>query len=244
MPENQTVSKFEPQPSTDVTTISETAAILSMVERAARDPAVDINKLERLVEMQRQVREDGARRAFAAALAEMQPELPVIAEKGKGHNDKRYALWEDINERIRPVLARHGFALTFRTGQSDGKITVTAVLTHREGHFEETTMALPSDTSGSKNPVQAVGSSTSYGKRYTALALLNITTGGEDDDGRAAGFGPTISQEQVGDLVALIESVGANKARILSVAGVDRIADIPAGEYDKIVAALNQRARK
>jgi hypothetical protein len=44
------------------------------------------------------------------------------------------------------------------------------VLSHELGHSEETTMTLPLDTSGSKNNVQAVGSSTSYGKRYTATA--------------------------------------------------------------------------
>jgi hypothetical protein len=48
-------------------------------------------------------------------------------------------------------------------------------------------MTLPLDTSGSKNNVQAVGSSTSYGKRYTATLLLNIRTKGEDDDGHAGG---------------------------------------------------------
>ena len=48
-------------------------------------------------------------------------------------------------------------------------------------------MKLPADTSGSKNVVQAIGSSVSYGKRYTMQALLNITSGGEDDDGHSGG---------------------------------------------------------
>ncbi|WP_036306117.1 ERF family protein [Methylopila sp. 73B] len=239
------ISKIEPQRSTEVATTSESAAILSIIERAASNPAVDIDKMERLLEMQRQVRADNAKRAFSAGLAEMQPDLPRIAERGKGHNDKRYALWEDVNEKIRPVLARHGFALTFRTGQGDGKISVTAVLTHREGHSEETTMFLPSDASGSKNPVQAVGSSTSYGKRYTALALLNITTGGEDDDGKAAGVGDLISDEQLEDLRALVAKTDADVRRFCSAYRIDALPNLPAAKFDDAMAKLRQKeARK
>jgi hypothetical protein len=37
-------------------------------------------------------------------------------------------------------------------------------------------MSAPPDTSGSKNPIQAIGSTQSYLERYTALALLGIAT--------------------------------------------------------------------
>lgn len=165
---------------------SETAAILSIIERAARDPNVDIEKMQRLMDMQDKVRADRAKIAYAAAFAEMQPNLPEIPEHGKGHGST-YALWEDINELVKPVLAEHGFGISFRTGRDGQSIAVTAVLSHRDGHREETTMLLPLDTSGSKNAVQAVGSSTSYGKRYTASALLNLTSRGDDDDGKKGG---------------------------------------------------------
>lgn len=224
---------------------SEAVSILQVIERVAANRDFDPAKMKQLLDMQERVLDRQARAAYAAALADMQPEFPVVAERGKGHNDKAYALWEDINERIRPVLARHGFALTFRTGQGDGKITVTAVLTHREGHFEETTMHLPSDASGSKNPVQAVGSSTSYGKRYTALALLNITTGGEDDDGRAAGAGPTISDQQREDLRREIDKVGGGGARAFcdyfKIAG---LADLPASQFGRAMKAVRAKAPK
>lgn len=172
----------------------QSAAIIQVIERAATNPDVDIDKMERLLAMQERIMERDARAAFAAALAEMAPELPVIAERGEikhGENkpvQSRYALWEDINDAIKPVLARHGFALSFRTGQEAGMVTVTGVLSHRGGHSEQTTMHLPIDSSGSKNGVQGVGSSTSYGKRYTASALLNLTSRGEDDDGVAGGL--------------------------------------------------------
>jgi hypothetical protein len=216
----QAVTRVEPE----VPAISETAAIVQMIERAAMNPAVDIDKMERLLEMQERVMARRAKAAYIDALAAAQSELPIIVERGEGHGNIRYALWEDINEAIKPILAKHGFALSFKTGWDGDKISVTGVLAHREGHSEETTMLLPSDTSGSKNAVQAVGSSTSYGKRYTAQALLNLTSRGEDDDGEAAGIGETVTEEQ---LTALREKIEATKADIEKFCRFFRIESLP-----------------
>lgn len=229
--------------------VPESAAIIQVIERAAINPDVDIDKMERLLEMQERIMERNARSAYAADLARMQPELPVIAERGgikdrSGRVQSTYALWEDINEAIKPVLAKHGFALSFRTGQDEGRITVTGVLSHREGHSEETTMHLPIDTSGSKNSVQAVGSSISYGKRYTAGALLNITSRGEDDDGKAAGGVATISDEQVQALQDLIIEVGADPVKFCAYLKVEKLAALPSDQYERAVDALNAKRAK
>lgn len=224
---------------------SETAALIHIIDRAARDPSVDIDKLQRLMDMQERIMERNAVAAFASALSSMQPELPVIIERGKIQigtgKAQMYALWEDINDAIKPVLARYGFALSFRTGQEDGKIIVTGILSHREGHSERTTMHLPIDTGGSKNAVQAVGSSTSYGKRYTAAALLNLTSRGEDDDGAAGGSGGKVTLEQVEDLVALADDVGADKEAFCRYFRVNGFADISTKDFPRAVAALNKK---
>ncbi len=64
---------------------------------------------------------------------------------------------------------------------------MTGALRHEAGHKEEATLELPVDTTGDKNAVQAVGSTMSYGQRYVARMLLNLTSRGDDDDGFAAG---------------------------------------------------------
>lgn len=230
----------------DPVAASEAAAIFQVIERAAMNPQVDIDKMERLIQMQERIMERNARAAYAAALADMQPNLPVIAERGgikngQGKVQSTYALWEDINDAIKPVLAKHGFALSFRTGQEDGKIIVTGILSHRDGHSEETTMHLPVDASGSKNAVQAVGSSTSYGKRYTAQALLNLTSRGEDDDGHAGGDESKITPDQVGELQAMIDDVKADRAKFLAYMKVESLAAIPASKYKSAVDALNAK---
>lgn len=160
--------------------------MLALIERAARDPAVDIDKMERIMLMHERSLARQEKASFDASMSQLQPELPVVGERGNAAGRYTYALWEDINAAIKPVLMKYGFALTFRTDFANG-ITVTGVLAHKDGHREETSITLPADKSGNKNDVQAVASSVSYGKRYTAGALLNLTTHGEDDDAYAAG---------------------------------------------------------
>lgn len=222
---------------------SMSAGLLDVIRRAATDPNVDVDKMERLLAMQERVLAREAKAAFTTAMAVMQEELPEIAERGEGHNSIRYALWEDVNEAIKPVLAKHGFALNFKTRNEGGNVIVTGILSHVCGHSEQTELSLPSDSSGSKNAVQAIGSSTSYGKRYTAQALLNLSSRGEDDNGHKGG-GKLITEKQANDLEALAEDVGADKKRFLSFLRVADFESIPERDYLKAVAALNDKRAK
>lgn len=254
---SKSVAKIEVQQPALVT---ESSAIIGMIERAARDPNVDIDKMERLLLMQERVIARQAKTNFDAALAEMQQELPVIEKRGKieirekDSSGKRtgdvqqstaYARWEDINEAIKPILTRHGFALSFRTGLAeDGRVKVTGILSHRDGHREETTMVLQHDSTGSKNAVQAVGSSTSYGKRYTAAALLNLTARGEDDDGKAADQPETLSDEQVREIFDLLTTTGSDLAGFLKVMKVEGLTEIPAAKFDDIKKLINDTSAR
>ena len=225
--------------------IPEAASILAVIERAARSPDVDLDKMERLLNMHERIVERQAKASYSASLAQMQPELPMIGERGgikdkNGNIQSRYALWEDVITQIMPILSRHGFALSFRTGNDSGGVTVTGVLSHRDGHSEQTTLTLPIDASGSKNAVQSVGSSTSYGKRYTAGALLNLRTGDIDDDGQAGG-GDYITEAQAADIEALITEVGANRAFFLKYLKANSVGEIPASKFANAVAALERK---
>lgn len=189
---------------------AESATILQIIQQVAMTPDADIDKMERLMAMHERFQAKQAEQQFAESLSAMQEEMPVIGERGgikdkNGRIQSTYALWEDINEMIKPVLARHGFALTFRTPRNERGIEVEGVLSHRAGHRETTSILLPVDVSGNKNAVQAVASSVSYGKRYTAGALLNFTTTGEDDDGNGPAVTPRVTSVQAAQLAMLLE---------------------------------------
>lgn len=222
--------------------VSENTAMVSMFERMASDPNVDVDKLERLMQMRERAVEREAKAEFDAAMSQMQPELPTIGERGNAAGRYTYALWEDINTAIKPVLMRHGFALTFRTDFTHG-VTVIGVLSHRAGHREETSITLPADASGNKNAVQAVASSVSYGKRYTAGALLNLTSHGEDDDAYKA-VHEIVSDEQLAKINEWMESTGSDPAAFCRAFKVDSVANLPAKDYQRAIAMFQAKQKK
>lgn len=224
-----------------VSAITESATILSVIQRAAADPQCDIEKMERLMAMHERMQSRTAETAFNAAMAEMQIEIPSIAERGKTNNGK-YATLEDINDVVRPIMQKHGFALSFRVEHGQTGIQITGVLMHRAGHREETTILLPSDTSGSKNAVQAVGSSVSYGKRYVMSAMLNITTRGEDDDGYAAAPKARITEPQARTVAAYLEQClpAAQEAFADEYGSAEEVGK---ADYDTVLARLKRASR-
>lgn len=218
---------------------NDTTAIIQVIERAAMNPDVDIDKMERLLQMQERVMERQASMDFSAAMAAMQTEMPSIAERGTAHNNKSYATLEDIVDTVRPVMQKYGFAVSFRVKTLERGIEITGVLMHKGGHREETTMLLPADTSGNKNAVQAFGSSTSYGKRYVLCALLNITTRGEDDDGNAAAPVKTVTPAQAAYVKSLLVKC-PEITRDWFAREYGEPEDLPRSKYDGLTANLNQ----
>jgi hypothetical protein len=189
------------QPSLDESPVTKSVALVEqqeqdapvtlMFERLAKDPAVDVEKLERLIAMQERIMRHQAKAAFDAAFAEMQGELPEIGEKGQiivdGKVRSTYALNEDIQRAIKPILQRHGFSLRFRNEWAEGgKLKIIGILSHRSGHSEQDEFVAGADTSGSKNAIQAIGSTRAYGQRYCTVSLLNLATHGIDDDGEGS----------------------------------------------------------
>jgi len=237
-------TELMPTAATNIVPISDNAAMMATITRAAADPNVDIEKMERLWAMKERMDARAAEVAYADAFAEMQLELPAIEERGKAevNGSVRYtfAKWEDMNTAIKPVLSKHGFALSFRTDFTNG-ITVIGVLQHRLGHREDTSITLPSDKSGSKNDVQAIASAVSYGKRYTAGALLNLTSHGEDDDAYSAGKKPRITEEQAATLRDMLEATKSNVTAFLGWLKVASIEEIPAQAYQHALAALKAK---
>jgi len=220
-------------------------SLIAVIARAAADPTVDVAKMEKLLEMHERIVAREAMAEFNSAMADMQPELPVITEKGeiKVGDEIRstYAKFEDINEFVKPTLQKYGFSVmfTFPPSQNE-KISVS-------GHSVETSLSLPADASGSKNAVQAIKSSTSYGKRIILTALLNISTKGEDDD--AMGTMAKVSEEQVEELGKLVKHAGANEAAFLGYlakngkVSISTLADIPAKMFADAKASLEHKIK-
>lgn len=169
---------------------------LAIIERVARDKTVDVAKLAALVELQKDMMRVQAKIDFDQAFSEMAHLLPVIKKRGKiaGKNRPSIAyarLSEDIHPVVKPILARHGFAIRHRTEwPTPQTVRVVGILSHRGGHSEQSAFEGPADTSDYRSHVQSLGSTVQYGRRYTTVDLLNLTVLGQDNDGATSPESP------------------------------------------------------
>lgn len=215
-----------------------------------------IELLERLMALQERYAAQQARRAFDEAMAAAKAKIPTIAKNrkvsfgsSKGDSSKTEYRHEDLAEIARtvdPILSEHGLSYRWRTASPiDQPVSVTCIVSHRDGHSEENTLMAGRDTSGSKNPIQSLGSALSYLQRYTLKAALGLAAA-NDDDGKNAGAADNdpISSEQFGALHALMKEVGATEEKFCAYFKVGALVDLPAAEFKRALAALEAKRGK
>jgi hypothetical protein len=133
------------------------------------------------------------RKAYIEAMAIFRANPPEIKKTKKvQYKDVTYyhAELDKTVELISEALGKVNIRPSWRTSDTGGKITVTCVLTHNLGHSEDVaTLQGPPDVTGSKNNVQAIGSTVTYLQRYTLLAGTGLAAEGQDDDGKTEGIG-------------------------------------------------------
>lgn len=231
-----------------VVAVSETTALVSVIERAARDPNIDIDKMERLLVMQEKIFARNAKADFNAAMAECQSEMPRIYPRSKNdQTNSFYAGLDEIDVIARPIYTKHGFALSFGTADCpvEGCYRQTCEVSHRGGHSEMRQADLPTDMVGIKgNPnktgVQGFGSTMTYGQRYITKLVFNIVIGGEDNDGN----GPTLSKEQIEQIERRMKEAGTNKEQFLEFWRVKSLDKMPSFNFEVIMDMLERKAKR
>jgi hypothetical protein len=173
-------------------------ALMSFIERAAKDETFDVAKFETLLRVRRDEAHDQSRRAFNAAMASCQSEMePVLRDSTNPGVRSKYAKLEAIDQQMRPIYTRHGFSVRFGSAPppQPGWMRITCTVAHDAGYFEENYLDSPVTTQGSQGgriamtPVQAVGSVVTYLRRYLLGMVFNIVLAdmaGEDDDGEGS----------------------------------------------------------
>ena len=152
----------------------------------AIDKDLDVDKLQRLIEMRNEAMREQARRTYYEALAKFQNTVPEIAKtKLVSFGDTRYsyAPLESVIKQIKEPLQECGLVYQFSQEFIADGLKLTCTLTHKDGHSESFPMIAPPDDSGKKNKIQARGSTVTYLQRYTLLGALGIATADADTDG-------------------------------------------------------------
>lgn len=208
------------------------AAVITPMDMLSRaiERGMDPATLKELMDLADRHNANEARKAFVTALNEFKANPPSIFKNkavafGQGKTAYKHATLDNVSGEIGAALAKVGISHRWETEQLEGgMIRVTCVLTHALGHSERVPLQASPDTSGSKNAIQAVGSTVTYLQRYTLLAATGMAVQDQDDDGRLGKKG--MAEDVIKDWLGKIEAC----------------ADIPASEalWKEIGAATTE----
>lgn len=229
----------------------------SMVEMA-KDPSVDSDKIGHLVELQEKMVDRAAKDRFVRAFAHACQNMPIITKDDKIEHNGRFIGWfkkyEDLREIVDEIINPLGLTVSHDSDQIDGGkggITVWTVITYMDPEYtwveERGRMPVPPDTGGAKSAAQALGSSTTYGERYSLAAAFGIVQKGLDRDGssipRAQLAGPSENQEII-DAGQIAAASGTKEYAqwLNSLTNVQKGWLITHGHHDKLSTAAREVA--
>ena len=226
---------------------------MSMIAKAVESGA-SIEMLNGLFALQERWEASEARKAWVQAMSEFKKDPPKITRnKTVGFASKRtnektsydHATLDNVCNTVGPALSAQGLSYRWETVQGEGGIIiVTCYVTHVLGHSEKTTLRGSPDTSGSKNNIQAVGSTVSYLERYTLLSALGLATV-DDDDGKGGdgSGGEAITMEQVKTLQDDLFALGADTQAFCVYLDIESLAALPASRLKEAQDALAAKRR-
>lgn len=253
-PEQQIVERGEQLPAQHQ---DASVSMIQVIERAATNPDVDVEKMERLWQMKEKIDAKRAEMEFNKAMTAIQKQTrQVSADASNPQTRSRYASYSALDKALRPVYTEHGLALSFDTDDSplDQHVRVLCYVSHESGHSRRYHIDMPADGKGAKGgdvmtKTHATGSATSYGMRYLLKMIFNVAVGEEDDDGNGAGNTvERISEEQA---LALHAKLTENDLDITHYRnwlrlqfGVTEIESMPLKIYDTAMKKIDQTIAK
>lgn len=201
-------------------------------------------------------------KALVAAQAEFDP-----VTKAAQANYGKYATLDEIIEKTRPILNRHGLVVTqFPEVAETGQPLLRTTITHTSG--ESVSHAMPLLLQ--KQDMQALGSAITYARRYAWASALGIAAEEDDDGNQASGREPRaapsaaparrqqrdqaapsepsrpgiITKPQVTRLWTIARGRGLTdedvKFIVTSIAAVESSREIPAHRYEQVIAAIEE----
>jgi ERF superfamily len=242
------------------------STVLELIERVVLDPRAGVEKLDRMMAMYERQKAKEAELGFNAAKGRILKKLagikfvknrPAIYEIEKGKPQRgtyeafKYAPLEEIDKHLRPLLLEEEMDLSYSDEPREhGWILIRGRLKHLPGgHFEDSFMPAPPDTSSGKSIVQGVGSTNSYLRRYIACNIFNIVVVGDDDDGN----GGTIDEAQTHTLLDLIKKakVGPKFLKYMRAQSIEQAGSLEAAvatiawhDYRKAITTLEEQIAK
>lgn len=215
--------------------------------RIAVEQGADLDKLERLMDLQDRYNASQARRAYDSAFAAFKAEGVKIL-KGRKVSDgplkgKSYAELHDVVNAVTPALSKHGLSSSWKlTKDEPAWMEVTCYLRHVGGHEESASMGGPPDTGGAKNAIQARASTKSYLERYTLKGITGLSEEGDDNDGNGDNKRPCLTNGQIAELRKAISVAGIDEAALCARVKINRIEELQQARFQAAMNWLQEKA--
>lgn len=166
---------------------------MDLLRMAVEKGNVDVQTLERLMVVRKEILAETAKRDFFDALAAFQSECPIILRSRAGHENRyNYAPLERIVKDVTPYLTKHGFSHQEDGVVTEGWVEAIVTVTHRGGHREEKHFKVPAESKAGMSPQQKYGAAMTYATRYAFCAAFGIRTADRDSDCAAGAEGPEV----------------------------------------------------
>jgi hypothetical protein len=222
---------------------------MQLIQAAVTQSDIDPDRLEKLMALQERWEKNEAQKAYNIAMKACQEEMPtVVSDSVNKHTKSKYPKLETVTRIIKPTYTKHGFSLSFGSRESPlpNHLLITCDCMHDKGHTRQYELNCPYDTAGAqgtanKTPIQGMGSSASYGRRYLKLMIFDVSVVDEDNDGQDAAC---ITEQQLVTLNEWIESTNTDLPRFLKWLAIDKLTDMSAEQFDTAMYELKRKAKR
>ena len=126
------------------------------------------------------------------ALKAVQSELkPIFKNAENPHFRSSYVDLAGASEVILPLLAKNGLCVSQVGELLDTRFVIVTKLMHESGEMIESRWPVVTD----KQTAQAIGSATTYARRYSLMAIVGASSS-DDDDGNASSISQQVAPKQ------------------------------------------------
>ena len=210
-----------------------------------------VSELTELFNLQERNEQIVAQKNFAHAITTFQSICPPVPKTKPVKNKNgvimyRFADYADLMTIVQPYLTQLEIVPTFTFDQIGPQMFACCRI--RVGTWQEETRvpaAIPAILNA--NEAQNCGGATSFGKRYSLIAALNIRVVGEDVD--ATDVNETLTKDEAALLHKMVDELSFMRGRAFDVKGFSnwlregatKLEEIPRSQFVNAAAELNRK---
>ncbi len=234
--------------------VQSTQTLMLVIEKVAAMPEMDMDRIERLFEMNERMIKRQAETEYNAAMARAQGAMQSVAtNKQNDHTKSGFANLEAVHTVCKPIWTHHGFSVssTLRPSKEANHIMVACEVRHSSGFKQVFENDWPLDLAGTqgkvnKTAIQAMGSTSTYARRYTELMIFDIAIKHEDQDGNQPKANPgdqTLTKPQIDNLRNAMKMASVSDADFCKKAQIQRVEDLQQGRLQGSIRMLKNFAQ-